>query len=289
MTGPEPSRLWTQAPPECLRFTPGQDLTALDATATPGFAGDKQDALQLQAARDARLAELQEMLYANAKAGGDRRAVLLVLQGMDTSGKGGIVKHVVGAVNPIGVRYTAFGPPTEEERARHFLWRIERALPPAGHIGVFDRSHYEDVLVVRVHNLVPPPVWRGRYAEINAFERRLTDAGTTVVKVKLLVSPDKQKQQLLERLEDPTKHWKYRPADVDERRHWPAYQQAYQAALDHTSTGHAPWYVVPADRRWYSRLAVTELLISTLEQLELSWPAPHFDVAAEKRRLLSDR
>ncbi|MDA4087809.1 hypothetical protein MHAS_04839 [Mycolicibacterium hassiacum DSM 44199] len=273
--------------PELLRFRPGMTVADFDTAATPGFDGGKADAAELQAERSARLAELQEMLYANWKAAGDHRSVLLVLQGMDAAGKGGIVKHVVGAVNPMGVRYTAFGRPTEEELAHHFLWRIRRALPPAGHIGVFDRSHYEDVLIVRVHNLVPPEVWEPRYDEINAFERELVDAGTTLVKVAMFISLGRQKEQLLERLDDPTKHWKYNPGDVDERQHWPRYQEAYQAMLERTSTEYAPWHMLPADRRWYGRLAVTELLIAALEALGLSWPPADFDVEAERKRLLT--
>ncbi len=287
-TGPstDPPRLWSDRPGERLRFRPGVRVADLDTAATPGFTGGKADAPALQTERSARLAELQEMLYANHRVRGDRRSVLLVLQGMDTAGKGGIVKHVVGAVNPMGVRYHAFGPPTAEEKARHYLWRVRRALPPPGHLGVFDRSHYEDVLVVRVHNLVPPEVWSDRYDEINAFERELVDAGMTLVKVALLISPAEQRKNLLARLEDPAKHWKYSPSDVDERRHWPAYQAAYQDMLDRTSTVYAPWFVVPGDRRWYSRLAVTELLIDALAGMGLSWPPADFDVEAERNRLL---
>ncbi|MDQ2638280.1 MAG: polyphosphate kinase 2 family protein [Actinomycetota bacterium] len=272
--------------PTLLRFRPGDLVADIDTDATPGFSGSKSDAAPVQASRNERLAELQELLYANWKAADDQRSVLLVLQGMDAAGKGGIVKHVVGAVNPMGVRYTAFGKPTDAELGHHYLWRIRNALPPAGHIGVFDRSHYEDVLIVRVHNLVPPDVWEKRYDEINAFERELVDGGTRLVKVAMFISLDEQKEQLLERLEDPTKYWKYHPGDIDERLKWPAYQQAYQAMLDRTSTEHAPWHVLPCDRRWYSRLAVTELLIEVLERLDLSWPPADFDIAAETRRLL---
>lgn len=278
--------LWSHEPHKVLRFKPGDKVMDIDTSATPGFQGKKVDAPTLQAERNLRLAELQEKLYANSKADtGNDRSVLLVLQGMDTAGKGGIVKHVVGAVNPMGVRYTSFGVPTEEERANHFLWRIRKALPAAGHIGVFDRSHYEDVLIVRVHNLVPPDVWGGRYDEINAFEREIVDSGTKLVKVAMFLSLDEQKQHLTERLNDPTKYWKYNPADIDERKHWLAYQQAYQALLDRTSTDYAPWYVVPCDRRWYSRLAITELLIEALKSFNLAWPPPDFDVEAEKKRL----
>jgi len=268
-----------------LRFSSGDKVADIDTSATPGFSGSKSDAATLQSERSEHLAELQEMLFANNKAADDHRSVLLVLQGMDAAGKGGIVKHVVGAVNPMGVRYTSFGKPTEEELAHHYLWRIRNALPPAGHIGVFDRSHYEDVLIVRVHNLVPPDVWGARYDEINAFERELVDGGMTLIKVAMFISLDEQKEQLLERLDDPTKHWKYNPGDIDERQLWPKYQEAYQAVLDRTSTDYAPWHVVPCDRRWYSRLAVTELLIEALEGFKLSWPPADFDVEAEKKRL----
>ena len=275
---------WTHRPSSVLKFAPGARVDDIDTDATPGFTGRKEDAAAIQTERNARFAGLQEMLYANGKEG-DRRSVLLVLQGMDTAGKGGIVEHVVGAGSPMGIRYTSFGKPTDEERAHHFLWRISKALPPAGHIGVFDRSHYEDVLVVRVHNLVPPTEWEPRYDEINTFEAELADAGTVLVKVALFVSLEEQRRRLAERLERPEKYWKYNPGDLEERKLWPAYQEAYQAMLERTSTERAPWYVVPCDKKWYSRLAVTELLIEALKGLDLSWPPPDFDVEAEKRKL----
>lgn len=276
--------LWDHDPQTVLRFRAGDKIVALDTASTPGFTGDKDGSDTLQQERNNRYAELQEMLFANGKEG-DPRSVLLVLQGMDTAGKGGIVKHVVGAANPQGIRYTSFGVPTDEERKHHFLWRIRRELQPAGHIGVFDRSHYEDVLVVRVHNLVPPDVWGARYDEINAFERELVDGGTTVIKVALAISPEEQKKQLMERLERPDKYWKYNPGDIDERRLWPQYMEAYQDVFDRCSTDYAPWYVVPADKKWYARLAVTELLIEALKDLNLSWPPADFDIEAEKKRL----
>ncbi|MCK0175711.1 polyphosphate kinase 2 family protein [Mycolicibacterium sp. F2034L] len=279
--------LWTHRPSSHLAFRPGDRVADIDAEATPGFRGTKVDAPALLAERGKRLAGLQEMLYANSQTAGDRRSVLLVLQGMDTAGKGGIVKHVVGAANPQGVRYTSFGKPTPEELSHHYLWRIRKALPPAGHIGVFDRSHYEDVLIVRVHNLVPPDVWVPRYDEINAFERELVDEGTTLVKVAMFVSLDEQRKRLAERLDRPDKYWKYNPADVDERLVWPKYQEAYQVMLDRTSTDHAPWHIVPCNKKWYSRLAVIELLIEALKGLELSWPPATFDVEVEKKRLAS--
>jgi PPK2 family polyphosphate:nucleotide phosphotransferase len=275
---------WTHEPRKILRFRAGTKVADIDPNSTPGYTGDKSGSVEVQAERNERFADLQEMLYANGKAG-DNRSLLLVLQGMDTAGKGGIVKHVVGAGDPMGIRYTGFGVPTEEERAHHYLWRIRRALPPGGHIGVFDRSHYEDVLVVRVHDLVPRDVWEPRYDEINAFEKELVDSGTTIVKCAMFVSLDEQKDRLAERLDRPDKYWKYNPGDVTERLLWPAYQEAYQAVLDRTSTDHAPWFVIPCDKKWYSRLAINELLIEALKSMELSWPPADFDVEAEKKRL----
>lgn len=280
----ELSKLWSHEPHKYLRFRPGDKVSDIDAEATPGFTGSKSDAPELMAQRGERFAELQEMLYANSRVG-DTRSVLLVLQGMDTAGKGGIVKHVVGAGNPQGIQYKSFGKPTPEELSHHYLWRINKALPAAGHIGVFDRSHYEDVLIVRVHNLVPPDVWGGRYDEINTFESELVETGTTVVKVAMFVSLDEQRERLAERLDRPDKYWKYNPADIDERLKWPLYQEAYQAMLDKTSTEHAPWYIVPCNRKWYSRLAVLELLIEALKSLNMQWPPAEFDVEAEKKRL----
>jgi PPK2 family polyphosphate:nucleotide phosphotransferase len=278
--------LWTHEPHDILVFKAGDTVAGIDPSSTPGFKGSKSDAPDLQDERNERFADLQEMLYAGSREG-DTRSVLLVLQGMDTAGKGGIVKHVVGAGNPQGIRYTSFGVPTEEERKHDYLWRIRKALPPPGHLGVFDRSHYEDVLVVRVHDLVPPDVWGARYDEINAFEKELVDAGTVIVKVAMFVSLDEQKKRLSKRLHRPDKYWKYNPADIDERLLWPAYQEAYQAVLDKTSTDYAPWHVVPCDRKWYSRLAITELLIESFKALDLSWPPATFDVETEKKRLKS--
>ncbi|BBZ79357.1 polyphosphate kinase [Mycolicibacterium anyangense] len=275
---------WTHEPRKILRFRAGEKVANIDTDATPGYTGDKNGSTEVQTERNQRFAGLQEMLYANGKAG-DSRSLLLVLQGMDTAGKGGIVTHVVGAGNPMGIHYTGFGVPTEEERAHHYLWRIRKALPAGGHVGVFDRSHYEDVLVVRVHELVPPEVWEPRYDEINAFEKELVDSGTTVVKCAMFVSLDEQKRRLSERLERPDKYWKYNPGDLDERKLWPAYQEAYQAVLDRTSTDYAPWHVIPCDKKWYSRLAITELLIEALKGMKLTWPPPDFDVEAEKKKL----
>jgi len=275
---------WTHEPHSILRFRTGDKIADIDTDASPGFTAKRAAAAEIQAERNEHLAGLQELLYADGK-GGNNRSLLLVLQGMDTAGKGSIVKNVLSGTNPMGIRYTGFGPPTEEERSHHFLWRINNALPPAGHIGVFDRSHYEDVLVVRVHDLVPRDVWEGRYDEINTFEKELVESGTTVVKVAMFVSLDEQKRRLAERLERPDRYWKYNPRDLDERKLWPAYQEAYQAVLDQTSTDYAPWYVVPCDKKWYSQLAVTELLIEALTDMKLTLPPATFDVEAEKKKL----
>jgi PPK2 family polyphosphate:nucleotide phosphotransferase len=269
---------------ERLSVREGFELAAVDPGSSPGFSGKKADGKAALAAGAERLADLQEKLWAQSRAG-DKRSILLVVQGMDTSGKGGIMRHVVGSVDPQGVRHTAFKAPTPAEREHDFLWRIRNALPTAGEIGVFDRSHYEDVLVVRVHDLVPRATWSRRYTAINRFEASVVTAGTTIVKVMLHISPDEQKVRLAERLENPAKHWKYNPRDVDERGYWDAYQQAYQAALTKCSPEAARWHVVPADKKWYARWAVQQLLIDALEDVDPQWPAPTFDVDAEKARL----
>ncbi|MFJ1459577.1 PPK2 family polyphosphate kinase [Nocardia sp. N2S4-5] len=274
---------WSEPVTQALRAD-GIELAALHPSATPGFEGGKAAGARLLAERSRVLSDLQEKLFANGRSG-DSRSVLPVLQGMDTAGKGGIVRHVIGSVDPQGVDHAAFGVPTPAEKRHHYLWRIRKQLPRGGQIGVFDRSHYEDVLVVRVHNLVPPEVWSTRYDEINEFERELVDAGTTLVKVAMFVSLDEQKKRLARRLDRRDKYWKFNPADIDERGFWPAYREAYQAMLDRTSTAHAPWYVLPADRKWFSRLAVTELLIDALSGLDLDWPPARFDVEEQKRRL----
>jgi len=270
---------------DLLHAGPGIDLAAIDTSATPGFDGDKADGEKALAAGAEDLADLQEQLFAASRTGGDARRVLLVLQAMDTAGKGGIVKHVVGAVDPQGVAFASFKAPTAEEGAHDFLWRIRPRVPGPGMIGVFDRSHYEDVLIHRVRELTPLSEVETRYPLIVDFERELVDAGTTLVKVMLHISKDEQKERLTERLERPDKYWKYNPGDVDEREHWDGYMDAYRIAIERTSTADAPWYVVPADRKWYARLAVQNLLIDALRGLNLEWPPADFDVAAEQKRL----
>ncbi|GIF76818.1 PPK2 family polyphosphate kinase [Asanoa siamensis] len=272
------------------------DLAAIDPNSTPGLPGRKTTGrdpkvwaraeLELMGAE---LATQQEMLFAQATVEPQLgRSVLLVLQAMDCGGKDGAVKRVAGAMNPLGLHIKAFGPPTPEERRHDFLWRIRKALPPAGYVGVFNRSHYEDVLVVRVNGLAPESVWRPRYQKINDFERRLVGAGTTVVKVMLHISRDEQRERLTQRLVDPTKHWKFNPDDLDSRAKWDDYQAAYGEALARCGTDEAPWYVLPANRKWYRDWALAHLLRETFADLNLSYPQPDYDLAAQRRRLEAD-
>jgi len=281
---------------DALRAVPGRSVTALDTRATPGFDGDKADGKAALAAIGERLSDVQERLFADGRTGGTR-SVLVVLQGLDTAGKGGIARHVLGLVDPQGVSLTGFGRPTPEELEHDFLWRVRRALPRPGRIGLFDRSHYEDVLVPRAQGTVlgaadgtdVDATVDARYAAIEEFERELVAAGTTVVKAVLWVSRDEQYARLRERLERPDKHWKYSPGDVDVRLARPAYEAAYDEVLARSSYDVAPWHVVPADRKWYARLAVSALLLRALLDLDLDWPAPSFDVAAELARLDATR
>ena len=271
-------------PAGLLRVREGFQLAVVDPNSTPGFDGGKDEGAQLLASEDDQLSELQERLFAQSRSGATG-AVLLVLQAMDTGGKGGIVRHVIGAVDPQGVKHKAFKAPTEEERAHGFLWRVQKELPPDGIIGVFDRSHYEDVLIHRVRGLSPLAEVEQRYAMINEFEAMVAADGTCILKVMLHISKDEQKKRLRERLDRPDKYWKYNPGDVDERAFWDEYQHAYQLVLERTSTDAAPWYVVPADRKWYARIAVQQLLIGTLSAIDPQWPPATFDVELEKRRL----
>jgi PPK2 family polyphosphate:nucleotide phosphotransferase len=261
------------------------DLEAIDARGTPGFDGDKDDAEQAAPVLGERLATLQEQLYAEGRSGGSR-CVLLVMQGMDTSGKGGTVKHVVGHLDPGGVHVASFGKPTREELEHDFLWRIRAQLPRGGKLGVFDRSHYEDVVTVRVLGLVDADTWTRRYDAVNRFEEELVAGGTRIVKCFLHISRDEQRERLLARLDDPTKHWKYNPGDLDTRARWADYMTAYGDAIERCSTEIAPWHVIPADRKWYRNWAITNLLIEELDALGLRWPEASFDVGAERARLL---
>ena len=254
------------------------DLSALSASSTPGVARKKADKQALSDRK--RLARLQDRLSAEGS-----RSLLLVLQGMDTSGKDGTIKHVIGAMNPGGCRVVSFKVPTDEERNHDFLWRIRRALPAPGQVGVFNRSHYEDVLVARVDNLVPEDVWQARFKKINAFERSLEKKGVTLVKVFLHISRNEQKSRILKRLDDPTKRWKFNAKDLDHRDRWPDYMQAYSEAIERCSTEAAPWYVIPANAKWFRNWAIGRLLIETLQEMNPTYPAPVIDVETIKARL----
>ena len=269
-----------------LRVPPGTsvDLSAVDSSATPGGPVTKQAALAEIEGIGLRLAALQERLFAQSTAG-DRRRLLLVLQGMDTSGKGGTVKHVIGQFNPAGCRIHAFKAPTVEEKRHPFLWRIRRHLPEPGEIGIFDRSHYEDVLIARVRELVPASVWARRYGVINRFESALVEDGVTIVKVFLHIGQEEQRDRLLARLDNPDKYWKFDVTDIDERALWPNYQEAYQDVLERCGTEAAPWYLVPADHKWYRNWAVSRLLLEHLEAMDPRYPEAHFDLAKCRERL----
>jgi PPK2 family polyphosphate:nucleotide phosphotransferase len=273
---------------DLLRVPPSGsvDLAAIDTRSTPGFAGTKPEALADITGLAPLLAGLQERLFAEGRTGRSRR-LLVVLQGMDTSGKDGTIRHVFRNVDPQGCEFTAFKEPTKQELAHTFLWRIRRRLPQPGVIGVFNRSHYEDVVTVRVRGLVPEQTWSRRFAVINRFEKSLVDDGFRVVKVFLHISREEQRARLMARLEDPAKRWKYNPGDVDERALWDRYQAGYTDALVRCTTEFAPWRIVPADRKWYRNWSVTNLLVEQLEEMDPRWPVPTFDVEAEKARLLS--
>lgn len=270
---------------ELLRVPSGAvDLSDYDPRDTPGFDGKKKEGKRALEGHKDELDGLQEELYAHGRTGGERR-LLLVIQGMDTSGKGGVCRHVVGQMDPQGVEITAFKKPTADEMRRGFLWRIRSALPDPGYIGVFDRSHYEDVLVARVNDLAPPEVIERRYDSINSFEAEISESGCVIIKVVLHISRDEQRERLAERLDRAEKHWKFNPADLDDRLKWDDYRRAYEIALERCNTEVAPWYVVPADRKWYRNLAISHLLIEHLHSMNLDWPKADFDVEHERKRL----
>jgi PPK2 family polyphosphate:nucleotide phosphotransferase len=270
-----------QHPSETLRIGKGFSLADADPDATPGYPGNKADGQAILAELDGALAELQEKLFAESRFGGKKR-MLLILQAMDTAGKGGIVNHVMATMDPQGVQFKAFKAPTEQEKSYDFLWRIEKEVPAAGMVGIFDRSHYEDVLIHRVHNWATPEEIKRRYRAINEFEARQTDAGTKIVKVMLNISRDEQKSRLLARLDNPAKHWKYSSGDLKERAFWNDYMDAYQSAFEATNTEAAPWHVVPANKKWYARIAVQQLVLGALSDLRLEWPKAEFDVPIER-------
>src|SRR5215475_232539 len=276
---------------ELLRVAPGAtvNLESIDPASTPGMPKGKKSGKAWAVERleeiGARLERSQEQLFATAKVSSSQQRLLLVLQAMDCGGKDGTVRKVAGTMNPQGLTVVAFAKPTKEELAHDFLWRIRKALPAAGQVGVFNRSHYDDVLVVRVHDLVPKRTWQARYKKINDFEASLTRTGYTIVKVMLHISYAEQRARLSARLDDPTKHWKFNPADVEERAYWDEYQAAYADALARCSTEDAPWYVVPANRKWYRDWAVASLLDETMSEMGLHYPLANFNVDIERARL----
>jgi len=256
---------------------PGQniELKELDPLESGEFKGGKQEGLAAIGKLTGALAVLQELLYAE-----HQQKVLIVLQAMDTGGKDGTIRRVFEGVNPQGVRVASFKAPGVSELDHDYLWRIHEQMPAKGEIVIFNRSHYEDVLIVRVHQLVSPDVWKARYEQINAFERMLTQEGTTILKFFLHISPEEQKTRLRARLEDETKQWKYNPGDLKERQLWKQYMQAYEDVLNKTSTEYAPWYIVPADRKWYRDWVVATVIVETLVSLNMRYPKPAFDVEA---------
>lgn len=261
-------------------------LADLDPRETVGFDGDKAAGQDALAVVGEQLSELQERLHADGVSGG-RRSVLVVLQGMDTSGKGGTIRNVAGTVDPLGVRIAAFGRPTPEELAHDFLWRVEKRMPEPGQLVFFDRSHYEDVLAARVRGIVDAPEVERRYGAINDFERAYVESGGVVVKCLLHIDRDVQAERLRSRLDDPTKHWKFDPSDLDDRELWPQYLEAYETVLERCSTDVAPWFVVPSGRKWYRNWAVATLLLEHMRALDLRWPEATFDVEAARHRLES--
>lgn len=251
------------------RIKPKQkvSLKEWDPDDTSAFKGNKKDGEAHLLKLNEELEPLQELLYAEGK-----RRLLVVLQGMDASGKDGVIRHVFEGVNPQGVSVVGFKAPTPEELAHDYLWRIHRHVPGKGQVVIFNRSHYEDVLVVRVKNLAPPRVWRKRYDQINAFEKMLTDEGVTILKFFLYIDKDEQKKRLEERLHEPGKQWKFNPGDLDDRKLWGDFMNAYETVLEKTSTSWAPWYLVPANKKWYRNLVIGSVMVETLKEFKMSYP-----------------
>lgn len=260
---------------ERFRIEPGSKvkLSRHDPDDTAGYKGKSHAVADLRQSTR-RLQDLQYLLYAEG-----RRALLVVLQAMDAGGKDGVIRHVMGPLNPQGCRVTSFKQPTAEELAHDFLWRIHKATPRAGEMGVFNRSHYEDVLVVRVRGLAAKAVWSKRYEQINAFEKTLAAADVHVVKFFLHISRDEQRKRLQARLADPARHWKFDPQDLEERKLWDEYEKAYEAALSKCSTARAPWYVIPANHKWFRNLAISQILVETLESLDMKYPPAKVDIS----------
>jgi len=251
------------------------DLSKWDPEDSSEFDGNKEEGRAALANLNRKLAELQEILYAEHK-----HQVLIVLQAMDTGGKDGAIRHVFKGINPQGVRVASFKVPSAIEMDHDYLWRIHQQTPGKGEMVIFNRSHYEDVLVVRVHKLVPEKVWKRRYQQINNFEKLLAEEGTTILKFYLDISAEEQKERLRARLEDPTKHWKFHPNDLKERQLWKEYLRAYEDALEKTSTRYAPWYIVPANKKWYRDLVMASVILETLKDLKMEYPQPKYDVGS---------
>jgi len=248
-------------------------LNQIDPNDLGKYSGEKDDGLEKLGELNQELEKLQELLYAEHK-----HRVLVVLQGMDTSGKDGVIRHVFEGVNPQGVRVASFKVPTPEELDHDYLWRVHKQTPAKGEIVIFNRSHYEDVLVVRVHELVPEKVWKKRFDQIKAFERQLVEEGTIILKFFLHIDLDEQKERLQARLDDPTKRWKFNPGDLKERARWNDYIKAYEDVLNETSTDEAPWYVVPSNKKWYRNLVIASVLVDALEKLDMDYPQPEGDL-----------
>ncbi|MBN2501000.1 MAG: polyphosphate kinase 2 family protein [Anaerolineales bacterium] len=261
---------------ERYRVKPGQTikLQDWDPHETGAFDEGKSAGKKHLKTLNSEIESLQELLYAE-----DKHKVLVVLQGMDTSGKDGTIRHAFEGVNPNGVHVANFKKPTDEELAHDYLWRVHKQVPAKGKLTIFNRSHYEDVLVVRVHNLVPPEVWGKRYDQINEFERMLAETGTTILKFYLHINKDEQKERLEARLDDPEKVWKFNPGDLKERALWDEYTQAYEAVLNQTSTAWAPWYIVPSNRKWYRNMVVATVVKNTLQSLNMQHPKNGADLS----------
>ena len=267
-----------------LVVRPDKRITLADWDPGETLGLDKEAAAEKTEQNIARLDELQYLMYAE-----HRRALLVVLQGMDGAGKDGTIRHVMRGLNPQGCRVTSFKPPSTEEADHDFLWRVHRAVPPSGEVAIFNRSHYEDVLAARVRKLVPKNVWTRRYDHINGFEQLLTDSSVVVVKFFLHISKDEQRRRFEERLRDPTKQWKLSPSDFEDRKHWDDYVAAYEDVLTRCSTSDAPWLIVPADKKWFRNFAVSRILVETLEALDMRFPKPTVDVSRITPSLSSER
>ena len=265
------SAVWSLPPAQLLRFHSHTHLVDIDAGSKPGFDGDQEAGERFIADSSSEIANYQRLMYANG-IHGDTHRVLIVLQGMDASGKGGIVRHVFSQVDPMGIHYHGFGKPSEEDLAHDYLWRIRRELPSNGWISIFDRSQYEDIVMPRITGSLPEETWRARYGQINDFEAELAGSGCAIIKIFLVSSRQAQRQHFLRRLDDPTRYWKFDPSDLEARDRWDDYMAAWQEVFERTSTSIAPWYLIPAEKRWYSRMVVSELLRTTMKNFNQTWP-----------------